>query len=125
MIKNYTDHAANERTYLAWIRTAIAVMAFGFVIEKFGIFLTYIGAELGGKAPPPASRDDARLLGIGLVVLGVIIIVVATLRFLSTRRQIDDEARHTVASAATGVLLTVLLGLLAMFLLLYLTRLTV
>ena len=30
MIKRYSDHAANERTFLAWVRTAIAVMAFGF-----------------------------------------------------------------------------------------------
>ncbi len=124
MIKNFTDHAANERTYLAWIRTAIAVMAFGFVIEKFDIFLIYIGAGLAGAAPPPASRHGARLLGIGLVALGIGIIVVATLRFVYTSRHIDDEARHTVASSATGVLLAVLLGLLAIFLLIYLAHLT-
>src|SRR5262249_54119474 len=35
MIKRYSDHAANERTFLAWVRTSIAVMAFGFVIERF------------------------------------------------------------------------------------------
>ena len=38
MIKRYSDHAANERTFLAWVRTAIAVMAFGFVIERFDLF---------------------------------------------------------------------------------------
>jgi uncharacterized membrane protein YidH (DUF202 family) len=35
MIRGYSDHAANERTFLAWVRTGIAVIAFGFVIEKF------------------------------------------------------------------------------------------
>jgi hypothetical protein len=39
MIKSYSDHAANERTFLAWIRTGIAVIAFGFVVEKFNLFL--------------------------------------------------------------------------------------
>ena len=39
MIHGYTDHAANERTFLAWVRTAIAVIAFGFVIEKFNLFV--------------------------------------------------------------------------------------
>jgi putative membrane protein len=39
MIKRYSDHAANERTFLAWVRTAIAVMAFGFIVEKFDLFL--------------------------------------------------------------------------------------
>jgi hypothetical protein len=33
----YGDHAANERTFLSWVRTAIAVIAFGFVIEKFNL----------------------------------------------------------------------------------------
>ena len=41
MIKRYTDHAANERTFLAWVRTAIAVMAFGFLIERFDLFMKF------------------------------------------------------------------------------------
>ena len=39
MIRGYTDFAANERTFLAWVRTAIAVIALGFVIERFNLFL--------------------------------------------------------------------------------------
>jgi putative membrane protein len=46
MIRSYSDHAANERTFLAWVRTAIAVIAFGFVIEKFNLFvLTVVNAN--------------------------------------------------------------------------------
>ena len=37
MIANYTDHAANERTYLAWIRTGLAVAAFGFFLFKLNV----------------------------------------------------------------------------------------
>ena len=33
------DHLANERTFLAWIRTSIGIMAFGFVVVKFSLFL--------------------------------------------------------------------------------------
>ena len=45
MIRDYSDHAANERTFLAWLRTGIAVIAFGFVIEKFNLFaLTVLNA---------------------------------------------------------------------------------
>jgi putative membrane protein len=40
MIKCYSDHAANERTFLAWVRTAIAVMAFGFLVERFDFFMS-------------------------------------------------------------------------------------
>jgi uncharacterized membrane protein YidH (DUF202 family) len=39
MIRDYTDHSANERTFLAWVRSGIAVIAFGFVIEKFDLFV--------------------------------------------------------------------------------------
>src|SRR5437667_2383804 len=39
MIRGYSDHAANERTFLAWVRTGIAVIEFGFVIEKFNLFV--------------------------------------------------------------------------------------
>lgn len=35
MIKNFGDHSANERTFLAWLRTGISIIAFGVVIEKF------------------------------------------------------------------------------------------
>jgi putative membrane protein len=38
MIRGYGDHAANERTFLAWLRTSIAVIAFGFVVEKLNLF---------------------------------------------------------------------------------------
>ena len=49
MIKRYTDHSANERTYLAWVRTAITIMAFGFLIEKFELFLAHSLRERGNK----------------------------------------------------------------------------
>ena len=39
MIRGYSDHAANERTFLAWLRTSIAVIAFGFVVEKLNLFV--------------------------------------------------------------------------------------
>ena len=42
MIRNFTEHAANERTFLAWVRTGIAVIAFGFVVEKFNLFILVI-----------------------------------------------------------------------------------
>ncbi len=46
MIQRYSDHAANERTFLAWVRTAIAVMAFGFLVERFDLFLQIAGQSM-------------------------------------------------------------------------------
>lgn len=59
MINRYSDHAANERTFLAWVRTAIAVMAFGFLVEKFDLFLEVAARSLAGK-PPSAVTQVAR-----------------------------------------------------------------
>ncbi len=50
MIRNFGDHSANERTFLAWVRTAIAVMAFGFIVEKFDLFLEVAAPALAGRA---------------------------------------------------------------------------
>jgi putative membrane protein len=44
MIRGYSDHAANERTFLAWVRTGVAVVAFGFVVEKFNLFVLAIAS---------------------------------------------------------------------------------
>jgi uncharacterized membrane protein YidH (DUF202 family) len=50
MISGYSDHAANERTFLAWVRTGIAVIAFGFVIEKFDLFVLAIASSTSAAA---------------------------------------------------------------------------
>jgi inner membrane protein YidH len=42
---NFTEQSANEQTFLAWIRTAIAVIAFGFVLEKFNLFILALAAS--------------------------------------------------------------------------------
>jgi hypothetical protein len=49
MIHGYGDHAANERTFLAWVHTGIAVIAFGFVIEKFNLFMLTIASSASGE----------------------------------------------------------------------------
>src|SRR5580658_4865314 len=89
MIRNFGDHAANERTFLAWVRTAIAVMAFGFVVERFGLFLQTMAAA-GGH---PLARQSPRLggaAGLALIVLGLAMVALATWRFLRTAREIDN-----------------------------------
>ena len=59
MIERYSDHAANERTFLAWVRTAIAIMAFGFLVQKFDLFLRIAASSLGARDPwRPAVRSS-------------------------------------------------------------------
>lgn len=60
MIRSFTDHAANERTYLAWIRTAVALMGLGFVVERFDLFVQYLAANgSGGQRPTPRRGSPA------------------------------------------------------------------
>ncbi len=90
MIERYSDHAANERTFLAWIRTAIAVMAFGFLVERFDLFLQIAGQTLERKALSPTGQLVGNVAGLVLIVLGAIMIVLAVWRFRRTAIAIDS-----------------------------------
>jgi putative membrane protein len=127
MITAYTDHAANERTFLAWVRTGIAVIAFGFVVEKFNLFVLAIAAS---TVPETAQRlhlsrlsgPMGRYDGLALVLAGLIIIMIATARYVRTGRLIDDQQVHAAGNARTEVVLAaaliVFIGAVGVFLVL-------
>jgi len=62
---------AAERTLLAWVRSGLAMIALGFVVARFGLFLTMISAAQGAAAPVHRSHWPSSALGIALVLLGV------------------------------------------------------
>jgi putative membrane protein len=118
MIPRYTDHSANERTYLAWIRTAISIMAFGFLIEKFDLFLSYINQATQNTLelqPNPITQ----LIGLGLILVGVLVIFAATLRFFTYKKAIESEQLFPYNVKKTSLILSVLMIILALFLLFY------
>lgn len=103
--KRVTDHLANERTFLAWVRTGLSVMAFGFVVERFGLLLRELGAK-GGTVSIAIPIHYSSLLGIALTLLGIAMMLVALLNFLYVRRTIDVECfrpRAGFAIALTGM----------------------
>ncbi|OQX14125.1 MAG: hypothetical protein BWK73_10265 [Thiothrix lacustris] len=118
MIKRYTDHSANERTYLAWIRTAIAVMTFGFLIEKFDLFLSYLSKVMGATDTLHSSRT-VEMVGVGLFLIGILIIVTATTRFFQYKCMIESEEPYTYGVKRSNLLLSVLMIVVAGFLLVY------
>lgn len=120
MIRNFSDHAANERTFLAWVRTAIAVMAFGFLVEKFDLFLRLARASLAPHVVAPPGPRLGEAAGFGLMVFGLAIVTVATARFLKTAKYIDDAAQHAGPGTRLDVALSALLFLLGCALLAYL-----
>lgn len=80
-------HQANERTMLAWIRTGIALMAFGFAIARFGLFLREL-ATVGAVTAKLSQGLETARLGTLLVVLGMVTTLVGTIRYGRARRAI-------------------------------------
>ena len=122
MIPSYSDHAANERTFLAWIRTGLTVMALGFVIERLDLFLASLGPAGPGQAVPTVRQAEIHGLSVALVGLAIILIVGCELPV--RRHQPGDRrsggapvqghahaARHGARAACVGVLLLYLLHL--------------
>lgn len=93
---------AAERTLLAWLRTGLTVMALGFVIARFGLFLQLLSMQTpGGRAHGSAALPAA--LGIALVLAGALASLVATIqhrRFIGVLPMADLPGRY---SGAFGV----------------------
>jgi putative membrane protein len=122
MIKRYSDHAANERTFLAWVRTAIAVMAFGFVIERFDLFLQIAAPQMAGKQLAPHDQWFANIAGLAFIVLGVAMTVIAGIRFVKTAKDIEIETEVPSPGERFDLALAVMIGLLGVALFLYMVR---
>lgn len=118
MILRFTDHAANERTNRAWVRTAIAVMAFGFLLERFDLFLTFASTDM----PHTAAHLHLRAtewVGLILTVFGALIIALASLRFFRYRKDIESDGMHPHLRAFGEKLLTSMLIVVGIFLVAY------
>ncbi len=112
-------HMANERTFLAWIRTAVAVMAFGFVVEKFSLFVKQMAYYLGKEKALPAPGYSS-YMGIILVGLGVLMGILAFVRYKNVERQIESDTYRP--SGILSVLLFLSLLSIGVFLVLYLVH---
>jgi putative membrane protein len=118
MIPHFTDHAANERTFLAWVRTGLAVVAFGFVIERLNLFIATV-------ADTSHSESDRRVWlhrlttplghydGLALIAVGIALMMIAAIRFARTARQIDDPKPCKVSDVRSQIALSAILALLA------------
>ncbi|MEQ8349310.1 MAG: DUF202 domain-containing protein [Sneathiellaceae bacterium] len=122
MLKNFSDHSANERTFLAWVRTAIAVMAFGFLVEKFDLFLAYAAPSLAQHALAPPGQTFGSIAGLTLIVVGTAMVAVAALRFRRIARAIDSQALQRGAGTMVDLALATLLVLLGCALFVYLAH---
>ena len=114
--KHITDHLANERTFLAWLRTGLATITFGFVVERFGLLLRELGLKSNSENLLPVHFSS--FFGVALTLLGVVIMIVALLNFLLIRRAID--AQEFRPRAGFAILLTILASVIGVLLAIYL-----
>ena len=122
MIRNFGDHSANERTFLAWVRTAIAVMAFGFLVEKFDLFLELAAPSLAGRTLSLPGQKFGNIAGLALIVLGTAMVGIAAARFVMTAKNIDREDLRPGTGSRIDIALAGLLVLLGCALFLYLSH---
>jgi putative membrane protein len=103
------DHLANERTFLAWVRTSVAIVVFGFAIGRFAIAMRQLTA-LQGHASKTAGLSV--WMGMSSILAGVVMVVAGLMRYRKTRAQLDEgkfEPAGFVLDLVT--ILTVLFGL--------------
>lgn len=108
------EHQANERTFLAWLRTSIALIGFGFAIARFGLFLRQLQTAVTQQETPNYSLFNSENLGVSLVVVGIVVIGLAALRYNQVFWQIergDYRPNQLFVWLITGVVM--ILGMLS------------
>jgi putative membrane protein len=102
-----SDHLANERTFLAWIRTGIGIMAFGFVVVKFTLFVKQLSLVLQKPLPTP-SHGYSTAIGIFLVGFGSLLNLMSFIRYRIINKQLQD-ANYKPYNLLTTVLVAFIL----------------
>jgi len=112
-----SDHLAYERTFLAWIRTSIAIMGFGFVVVKFSLFIKQLSIALGEKIILP-GKGYSPIIGISLVIIGAVMALLAFVRFKNIQHHLQQGSYFP--SFALSLLMTIAIVIISLMLVLYL-----
>jgi putative membrane protein len=110
MTRDLRVFQANERTFLAWIRTGLALMAFGFVLARISLWLS---------PTDPNEATMSRWYGIAFVVLGTVCQPIAAIRFARTRRAIIEQ-RDIAPLGKTAIIIALAVALLGGLMVAYL-----
>ncbi|MGD0226050.1 MAG: DUF202 domain-containing protein [Terriglobia bacterium] len=102
-----SDHLANERTFLAWIRTSISIIVFGFVVAKFGITLREF-LRVQGNATHESAMSLA--IGVGFMAMGIFMAIVSLIRYRTTMNRLNADEFQPA-----GAIVTVLAAIGALF----------
>lgn len=88
-IDRQREHQANERTFLAWLRTSIALISFGFAIARFSLFLRQLEASFTPQEAVAKPFFHSENLGVSLVIFGIVVILLAAWRYNQVFGQIE------------------------------------
>lgn len=114
------DHLANERTFLAWVRTGAAIVVFGFAIGRFSIAMRQLTALEGH---PIRTAGLSVWMGASSIVAGVLLVVAGLVRYRKTRAQLDSNTFEPAGFVVDLVtILTVVFGLVLAVYLIYIEK---
>ncbi|MBA2704726.1 MAG: DUF202 domain-containing protein [Blastocatellia bacterium] len=114
--KRATEYLANERTFLAWIRTSIAVVSLGFVVAKFSLWLRELALRLDPQMQ--AYRTGTSLpIGVTMMALGGVLAGLAAWRYHVVNR--DIERGRVTADRGLVVLVTAMVAVLSVAMIIY------
>ena len=114
------QHLANERTFLSWLRTSIALIGLGFIVARFGLFLREFGLVVrnvnDGNSSAAVSlfgHYQSSIIGISIIILGLALVVLALRNYITTRSCIEKgfyiSSKFSIFAASISL---VLLGIL-------------
>ena len=113
-----SDYFAAERTLLAWIRTGLALMGFGFVVARFGLFLQQL--QIMQRTPIERSYGLSLWFGTALIAVGVIVNIFAGWQHLRLIRELDRGTASHSHSSTQAVLIAFFLALVGLTMAIYL-----
>ena len=124
---NYLQQSlANERTFLAWVRTCIALIGLGFIIAKFGLFIEELNLVLSQsvseitKIPITSMQskllavDTSSIVGIGIVIISIVLILFALRNYYNISKEIRYDKytpKHTIMYTTVIVFIAISLAI--------------
>ncbi|MGI0045946.1 MAG: YidH family protein [Nitrosotalea sp.] len=101
-----TEYLANERTFLAWLRTCIALIGLGFVVARFSLFLREFVIITKNQAIPTnlPTQSSSTILGISMIGLGILLLIYSFVNYLKAQKAIEAGVyvpKHNIMYLAT------------------------